>query len=1004
MSKMTVRRRLLISTIIGGTVAAVPVSAQEASGTQTPTGAPVTAAPGEAEEGVIVVTGSRIASPSLTSASPLQVVDATNIRSTGASNLQEVLLQSPVFGTPTISRTNSNFQTSGAGIATIDLRNLGTARTLTLVNGRRFVSGDPNQQSVDLNSIPTQFIDRVEILTGGASSIYGSDAVAGVVNIIYKTNFQGIEAGGQLGVSEEGDNLTRQANLTIGGNFADDRGNIIAYVGYSKDGQVLSRDRSRSAIDQTSTGAGVTFAVGDLFSITRPFYSSFAPQGRFFNDSGSVGTFDANGNFKNGFSVNGSATVPADGYNRSFERSIAVPVSRYLVATRAHYEIAPEITAFLEGTFAKSHVVTQLEPFAISTSGTNGIFNGSGGFFPVQQRLADGTVFNNPFVPAALLSQLTDVDGDGLQDVSFTRRLTDIGNRSSTADRTTYRVVAGLQGNIFTDWHYDAYYSYGRTDDNQTGTGQVNLGNFRNALVVTQLPDGTLACANADARVEGCVPANVFGRNTLSAAAAQYIRADSNRSAFASQQDIGVNVSGNLFDLWGAGPLGVAFGGEYRKESSAASFDALSQAGQNGGNAIPNTSGSFDVKEGYVEGRLPILTDKPLFKELVLRAAGRVSDYTTIGTVYSWNYGLEYSPVSDIRFRVVKARATRAPNVGELFQGASQTFPTGLIDPCVGVTATATGTIAETCRASTGVNANIAANGAFAQTQSDLQGISGFDTGNPNLQEEKADTLTAGVVLSPKSIDFLSNFTFTGDYSRTRIKGAIVGTPRQFILQQCYENNDPVYCQFITRRAVAQGSNSPGSLEFINSGQTNSGGIYNASVDVTANYRQNFGSGGLQGVANFSIAYTRVLKFYQIPLPGADRDYIGGEIGASKNKFLATANLNFGRVSVEYRGTYIGKAYLDDQFVSQLTEDDGVTPIARHDPRVGVSAKYYSDLQVNFTPGDHFELYVGVNNLTDVTPPPIYSNLPSDTTGAETDSGTYDAIGRRYYAGARIKF
>jgi iron complex outermembrane recepter protein len=989
----SVRRTLLASTIIAGALAiSAPAFAQVS-----PASAPADeATPNTSDD--IVVTGSRIASPSLESASPLQIVNAEAIQSTGAANLQEVLLQSPVFGTPAVSRTNSNFSTSGAGLATVDLRNLGTSRTLVLVNGRRFVSGSPNDQAVDLNSIPTSFIERVDVLTGGASSIYGSDAVAGVVNIIYKTNFQGLEANAQVGVSEKGDDTKKQLNLTIGGNFSEDRGNIIAYVGYSRDGSVLSKNRARSAVDQFSTGVGVTGNAEDLFKITTPFLSSFAPQGRFFSAPGvTAGTFDPNGTFITTFSTNGTTTRAPNGFNRSAFRTIALPVERFLIATRASYEVASNVNAFLEGTFAKSHVETVLEPFPVSTAGTNGIFQGTNGFYPVEQRLAGGAIFVNPFVPAALLARLQDVDGDGLRDVSFTRRLSDVANRGNVADRTTFRVVAGVDGKVFGDFHYDAYVGYGRTDDNQTSTGQVNLANFRSALVVVPgATPGSLVCADANARAQGCVPVNVYGANTISAAAAKYIRADGNRTSFASQFDAGANISGELFDLWGAGPLGVAAGVEYRKEESAAAFDALQQAGLNGGNAIPNTSGSFDVTEGYVEGRLPILTDKPFFNELVLRGAARVSKYSTVGTTYSWNYGGEYSPIQGIRFRVVQARATRAPNVSELFQGASQTFPTGITDPCVGVTATVASALGTNCRAAVGVNANIAANGgAFAVNQADLQGISGFDTGNPNLKEERADTLTAGVVINPQ---FAKAFTLTVDYAKTRIKGAIVSTPRQFILDQCYKQGVAAFCQFITRRVGPEGANSAGSLQFVNSGSSNSGGVFASNIDVVAGYRHEV----LGGNFNASIAYTHVLDGYIIPLPGADLDYFAGEVGAAKDRFLLTAGFQLDGVRFQYRGTYIGQSFLDDQFVSGQTTSTGAA-VDRRSNLVRIKPYYYSDLQIGFDVAKKFEIYVGANNLTNTNPPAIISGLPGNVTGAETDSGTYDAIGRRYYAGIRLK-
>lgn len=978
----------LASLAIAMVCAAAPAIAQQAPAAPTST-----AAAEEDMSEMILVTGSRIAQPALASPSPLQIIDANAIRSTGAANLQEVLLQSPLFGTPTVSRTNSNFSTSGAGLATVDLRNLGTARTLVLVNGRRHVSGSPNDQAVDLNSIPTAFVERVDVLTGGASSVYGSDAVAGVVNFVYKTRFEGIEANAQTGLSELGDDLRYQGNLTIGANTADGRGNVMAHIGYSKDGAVFSRNRAASNVDQASTGAFVTGDAADLFSVTRPFFSSFAPQGRFFSAPGvTAGTFNSNGQFITGFSTNGSATRAADGYNRSQFRTIALPVERLLLAARANYEVTNAIEVFLEGTFAKTSAITELEPFAVSTAGTNGIFQGTGGFYPVEQRLANGTVFVNPLVPAGLLATLGDVDGDGLRDVSFTRRLSDIDNRGSTADRTTYRLVAGLQGDVFGTWRWDVAYNYGRTDDNQNGTGQINLANFRNALVVTRDAGGNLVCADVNARAQGCVPANVYGANTLSSAAAQYVRADSNRTSFAEQSVFTANLSGDLLaNPLGAGPLGVAIGGEQRRERSASAFDALQQAGLNGGNAIPNTSGSFNVSEAYIEGRLPLLADRPFFDELALRGAFRVSDYSTVGTAYSWNYGAEWSPVKGIRLRGMFARATRAPNVSELFQGLSQTFPTGINDPCTGVTAATAGLLGVTCRSFPGVNANIAANGLFTRTQADQQGISGFDGGNPLLSEEVADTLTAGVVIAPQW-DFARGFNLTVDYSRTRIKGAVVSTPRQFILDQCFAQGQQQFCQFVTRRPAAEGANSPGSLNFINSGATNSGGVFNSNLDVAANYTRDVGFGRIA----LGVAYTHVFAFYQVPVPGSDPDYIDGEVGAAKNRFLATAGVTVGKVNFQYRGTYVGPSYLDDQFLAAFD-------VPRNGAQGRIGSRYYSDLQVQFDATDNFQFYVGANNLTNTKAPSIPSGLPGNVTGAETDSGTYDAIGRRFYAGVRLR-
>lgn len=1018
---MDLRQRLLASTLLVGVAfAAAPAAAQSAAQPQTKE------AQSQTEDEVIVVTGSRIASPNLTSASPLQIVDAADIKDTGTPNLQSVLLSNPAFGTPGISRTNSNFSTSSAGVATVDLRNLGSDRTLVLVDGRRFVAGIPGSATVDLNTIPAQFIERVEVLTGGASATYGSDAVAGVVNIIYKKNFQGVELGGQYGISEEGDSAEKQVNLTIGGNFGDDRGNVIAYVGYTKEGAVFSRDRARSAVDQFSTGAGVTGNPADIFDITRPFFSSFAPQGRIFVGNTSF-TYDPSGNLVEGFSTNGSSTRAANGFNRSAFRTIAIPTERYLFATRANYRVSDAVNVFLEGTYASTQVVTELEPFPLDSAGVNGIFPASGGRFAIENFQTDPdtgaqVLTRNPLVPLVIYNRATDRDGDGLKDANFTRRLSDFGNRGSTADRDTFRIVGGVNGDINERFKYEAYYTYGQTKESQLSNGQVNVLNFRNALDVVQdvfdlngngnTTEGI--CRDANARAQGCAPADVFGGvGSLSDAAVAYITAPSQLTSFTSQSVAGANITGSLFDL-PAGPLGVSVGTEYRREASRQIFDALTNAGLNGGNKLANTSGKFDVIEGYAEVRIPILADQPFFQNLSLSGAGRVSDYSTVGTTYSYNGALEWAPVSDIRFRAVYARSVRAPNIGELFGGAGQDFPTGIIDPCEGVTATTGGTLGTKCRADPGIAANIAANGEFTLNQADRQGVSGLNTSNPNLDVEKGTSYTIGAVISPRSISFLKNFDFTIDYFNIKIADAIVAVPRNFILSQCYQEGNENLCQFITRRPADAGANSAGSLDFVNATSNNSGGLKTTGLDVTASYRQNLESIGLGGIFNASVQWTHVFKGYVIPLPGEPKDDFNREVGASRNKVYGSITYTLGDVGVNLRGNYIGPAFLDDQFLTQFTEFDADgeeilvdgEPIflKPRDKRGRIGSKFYTDMQIRFTPGDHLEFYVGANNLFNVSPPPVISGLPGNTTGAETDAGTYDPIGRRFYAGARIKF
>lgn len=357
----------------------------------------------------IIVTGSRIASPNLTSSSPLQIVDAQSIDDSGVTNIQELLLENPAFGTPGLSRTNSAFLTSGTGVATVDLRDLGSDRTLVLVNGRRVVAGLPGSSTVDLNVIPTQFVERIDILTGGASSLYGSDAIAGVVNFIYQQDFEGIEAGAQYGLTEQGDDVRYQANLTVGANTADGRGNIMAHFGYSRENGLLSRQRSNTFTDDLSDiYFGGSYYSSEEFGT--PYFSSFPPQGRFITSAGTF-TYDPDGNLQDCFTTNGptcNATIGSgtgpNGFNRQFYRTIAVPISRYTFAASGHYDVTDDVTLFFEGTFNKTSSSRIIEPFPLESGGSNGIFPSGGGYNVENRDPVTGAILVNPLVPTEILA------------------------------------------------------------------------------------------------------------------------------------------------------------------------------------------------------------------------------------------------------------------------------------------------------------------------------------------------------------------------------------------------------------------------------------------------------------------------------------------------------------------------------------------------------------------------------------------------------------------------
>lgn len=932
----------------------------------------------------ISVTGSRIRSANLTSASPLQIISSVDIDTSGVANIQDLLLDNPAFGTPAISRTNSNFSTASAGIATVDLRDLGTNRTLVLINGRRVVSGQPGQSAVDLNNIPAQFVERIEILTGGASSVYGSDAVAGVVNVVLKKEFEGVEVEAQYGESAEGDNTERQISITSGVNS--DKGNMMFHIGYTDQGAVYSRDRDRSAVDQADTFAFFTGDPTDYGTATSPFFSSFPPQGRF-DSANNRWTYDSNNQLQDTFSTNGpnGDGVDANGFNRSAYRSIAIPTERYLFSSKGDYELSDNHKVFFEATYASSQTTTELEPFPFAS---DNIY--SSGAVPLEFRV-DGAILANPYVPADILADAT-VNSDGLRELDFfAKRLLDVGSRGNVADRDNFRFVVGMEGEIADGWYYDIYYDYGTTKEAQVSSGQVNVLNFRRALEA--IPDvndidgdGNVSeaiCLDETSRDFGCVPVNIYGLNSITPEAADWINAPGLLSTYASQEIIGGSITGEVFEL-PAGSVGIAVGFEHREEFSRSEFDALQQKGLNAGNAIPRTEGEFDVTEAFLEANIPVL------ETVNIRGAVRASDYSTVGNTVSWNIGFEWEIMEDLRFRAISAESTRAPNIDELFAPPGQTFPSGLVDPCVGVTSASSGAGAATCLADPGVLSNIALNGSHTLSQSDLQGISGFNAGNPDVSEEVGKSTTLGLVWSP-SKGMFENLGVTLDYFDIEIEDAIVSTPRQFILDQCYGGGDQQFCDFVIRRPSAIGNNSAGSIEFINSGVSNSGEKTVEGVDLTVTYSVDIGPGTL----NTRLAYTYLIDGFDVPLPGADKDVFVGEITTSEHKGFLNLGYSVDDFNITLRTTYIGSASEDDQFLAGYDLAPGA---------ISIGSEIYADMQVSYHLSDVVEIYGGVDNLFDNEPPKILTGTPFSDTGTETAAGTYDPIGQRYYVGVRARF
>jgi iron complex outermembrane recepter protein len=989
--------------------------------------------PATEAEREVVVTGSRIRGATLTSPSPLQAVTSETIENAGATNVQEVLTQIPAVGVPGQTRVSNAGDTS-PGLSTVNLRNLGDNRTLVLIDGRRSVAGIPGSSVVDLSMIPSSFVERVDVLTGGASAVYGSDAIAGVVNFIYKKNFEGLHANAQSGVSELGDDARFAVNATLGQNFAGDRGNVMIYAGFQHEGNVPNTNRERTARGYSSVGnlqrSGTAtdnnlIAAQNLF---QRFYqpSNVGPGGTFnFGGSGSRlilpdGTLTAypavNGtNYNNPTTM---ALVERFGYNAAALAQQASPSDQLTVATRVNFDVTENLNLFAESTFSNYKTKGMREASPMRTDSALGAFSGTGGFFPIQFQVvnpanpADVRLLTNPLVPAAVVAAAdnrNNNDSIGSKDISFLIRTSGFGDgtRSTPTERDNFRVALGGTLERGGSWTADAYYTYGYTKQRQSMTGLADLN--RLAQSVQAIPDvfdydrdgntTEAVCVDANARAQGCVPVNVYGLNAdgtskISPEAAAYLQTELSRYSKQELQAAALNIGGTVFNL-PAGPVQVSVGAEWRSEYSMDDFDPLTNAARNGYVQLLDTKGRFNVKEAYGEIVVPLIHDTPLIHNLTFRAAGRVSDYSTVGTFYAWNLGGEWSPIEDIRFRAVYAHAVRAPNIGELFAATAAGIIT-INDPCQGVTLTSTTAASARCRADPGVLANINTpgnNNTFTLTSSDLAGVGSLTASNPDIQEETGKTLTLGVVINPRSISFLRGLTITADYFDVKLEDAISRIDAATVLNKCYIGGLEEFCQFVTRRAQPSGAFSTGSVEQVVRGLLNSGGSFTRGLDFTVNYTDRvFG-----GQASVSASWTHLLKQGFIPLTGDAYNNTMGEMGTPRDSANLSVSWDDDTFGFTVSNEYVGKQMFDyENYQTGFRLADGTLPDKKY---FTVGSKIYTNAQVRLKAIDNFEFYAGVNNLFNVQQPPLWVGTPNGNPNA-----IWDIIGRRYYAGARIKF
>lgn len=961
----------------------------------------------------VVVTGSLIQRNAGDMPTPTVVLSSDTILKTGNPNVYGVLSQLPQVqassGAGDLTPVNSNFLTSGFGVSNVDLRNLGPSRTLVLVNGRRQVTGSPTVSAVDLNTVPTALIDHVDVITGGASAAYGSDAVAGVVNMVLKRDFEGLAATAQYGESSRGDGSETYGTVTLGTNFASDRGNITLSVSYDHSGAVMSKNRPLTATDET-------WSPGTFPRIGPSAFSSFGVGGRFRLASpiGANGQVIASDPSTLGFNPDGTPFVTAaNGFDRTPQRYIQVPVSRKVVAETGHYDIADWLSFFVETTYAQSHAAQQLEP--IPGSSEDGLSA------PIS---ANGTAIiiptTNPFIPAAVAADMaTQLAAVNLKRANnkvngvptplpptteaglfFYRRFIDVGDRTGVVDRNMMKITTGFDGTLpFNDWKWTAYYEYGRTEESQTNGGfydKVKLQEALNArapLAGETAPagGGGFVCANPIAQASGCVPINLFGAGSITPQAAAYVNSLVTIQDHADEQVANFQANGSLFDL-PAGAVKLAVGAEYRREDADFVPDAASQSGTVAGNRQPRTHGAFQVTEGFAEGQVPVLKDLPFIEYLEVGGAVRFAHYSTAGDATSWNYRAIWQPFQDVRVRAAESSATRAPNISELFSPAAQTFPgfSTTQDPC-------SHNLTPNCVAAIGALGALLPGEPTSPTytQAAAQGVGGYQQGNPDLKPETAHTFTGGIVYTPS---WLQSFQFTLDYYDIRVHGYIAGLDIPSTLAACYSATaapfaSNIYCQQIIR---AHDPALGPIIKQINFPTLNLGAIKTNGVDAEADYAFSLAdlADGLENAGAFQLSlHANYINSYNTSpgVAGSDALPSGGTI--QQPHFHGNLRVTYANDPVTITTTvrYVGSAFVDR---ATLPLD---LP-GNHGP-----STMYVNLNVSYDLTKMVQLYLGANNLFDNLPPAIYPGSGYDDTGTGTVADVYDPIGLFVYGGVNFK-
>jgi len=1016
-----IRRRLLASSTLCGAalaaLAAVPVRAAE------------TPAAG-AEVSEIVVTGSRIPQPNLTSISPIQVVTDQEIKLQGKTDVIDLINNLPQnFQNAAVDFSGtSNPLSSPGGVSTADLRGLGPQRTLVLVDGRRLGIGDANtgnpNPAPDLNQIPAPLVERVEVLTGGASATYGSDAVAGVVNFIMKRNFDGVQIDGQFGTAQHSQNneqgiqgllnaakyhvpgdtwdgRSRDLSIIAGVNGDDGRFNMTGYFVYHQQDPVSQASRDFSAC-QIRVRSGTT-----------PFCNGSTNSNQFFQATGNgpgidnVTGFAVVGNQFIDYALAPASVSPPLVFNSNPFQYLQHDDTRYSAGFLSHYELNKYADLYGEFFYMNDKSVTAVAP--------SGLFQGSGPS-PNGGYLVNCT---NPLLSAQERNTLcspADIASNASVDLIYGRRNIEGGPRSSTYEHNNYRVVLGVRGEIpmLEGWKYDVYAQYYYTNLFQANLNYLSNQRIQNALQVVSVNGAPTCIAKVTGQDPNCVPYNIFTEGGVTPAQVAYLNSRGTSSGTIGESIFEANATGDLGQYgvklpWADDGAGVSLGVQNRRQQYDYTPDQaeLSNDLSGFGGAGTEVHASLGVTELYGEVRVPLVQHKPFAEELDFEGGYRWSHYSTDVNADTYKVGLQWSPVSDIRFRASFNRAIRAPNILELFNPQSVTNTSEVsVDPCAATpSGPATATLAQ-CQ-NTGVTAAQYGNGG--STNKIVQCPSGqcavLNGGNPNLTPERANTYTVGFTVRPS---FLPGFVGSVDWYQIKLDNVISKIPLAFSLNQCLTTGNPTFCQNVVRNpsGLLFGTSVAGG-GFINGTAVNIASAEVEGVDLQATYNlplEKIGVPEGYGDLQFNFIGSATTHVETTPTPGAHTYDCAGLFGPTcqtvnpewRHTLRTTWKTPWDLlVSAQWR--YIGSTELETN-----TSDPTLTNGRIDTFDAKLKAVSYLDLAVIWDARKWFQVRAGINNIFDKDPQILNSAIVG--TGLPNAYPTYDFLGREMFIGFTSRF